>query len=244
MQGLAAVLGCPARFVGFRKDVPDWLTAADLAVVPSHVEPLGNATLEAMACGLPVVGSEVGGIPEMVVHEETGLLVPPRDAGAAGRGPGPVARPTRHCGLRSGRRGRRALRGTVQPPGARRRGARRIRRSSPAARGGRGRRRMSTLLVTEVFPPTIGGSGRWFWEVYRRLPRREVLIAAGVDPRQEEFDRSHDLRVVRMPLRIRPPGLLDPRAWRGTAGPCGGCGGSSRPSGSRRSTAAAACPRG
>jgi glycosyltransferase involved in cell wall biosynthesis len=78
MESLARSLGCPARFVGFQKDVSAWLTAADLAVVPSHVEPLGNATLEAMACGLPVVGCSVGGIPEMVIHEETGLLVPPR----------------------------------------------------------------------------------------------------------------------------------------------------------------------
>ena len=40
-------LDCPA-FVGFRDDVGEWLLASDLAVVPSHVEPLGNATLEAM----------------------------------------------------------------------------------------------------------------------------------------------------------------------------------------------------
>src|SRR5207302_6715362 len=43
-----------------------------------HAEPLGNATLEAMSYGLPVIGSLVGGIPEMIVNEETGLLVPPR----------------------------------------------------------------------------------------------------------------------------------------------------------------------
>jgi len=78
MEGLARELGCPARFVGFQKDVATWLLASDVAVVPSHAEPLGNATLEAMALGLPVVGSAVGGIPEMIVHEETGLLAPPR----------------------------------------------------------------------------------------------------------------------------------------------------------------------
>jgi glycosyltransferase involved in cell wall biosynthesis len=81
MQGLAGRLGCPARFVGFRRDVADWLVAADVAAVPSHVEPLGNATLEAMAQGRPVVGGRVGGIPEMVVPGETGLLVPPRSPG-------------------------------------------------------------------------------------------------------------------------------------------------------------------
>lgn len=79
MEQLAGELRVPARFVGFQKNVGVWLKAADIATVPSHVEPLGNATLEAMAAALPVIGGKVGGIPEMVVHEETGLLVPPRD---------------------------------------------------------------------------------------------------------------------------------------------------------------------
>ena len=79
MEDLASELGCPVRFVGFQKNVGDWLLASDVATVPSHVEPLGNATLEAMSFALPVIGGDVGGIPEMVVHEQTGLLVPPRD---------------------------------------------------------------------------------------------------------------------------------------------------------------------
>jgi glycosyltransferase involved in cell wall biosynthesis len=78
MERLAAGLGVPALFVGFQKNVGDWLLASDIAVVPSHVEPLGNATLEAMSVALPVIGSGVGGIPEMIVHGQTGLLVPPR----------------------------------------------------------------------------------------------------------------------------------------------------------------------
>lgn len=78
MQALAAQLNVPASFLGFQKNIPTWLTATDIAVVPSHVEPLGNATLEAMSYALPVIGGKVGGIPEMVVHEQTGLLVPPR----------------------------------------------------------------------------------------------------------------------------------------------------------------------
>jgi glycosyltransferase involved in cell wall biosynthesis len=78
MEKLASYLGILPRFVGFQKNVGDWLLASDVAVVPSHVEPLGNATLEAMAYALPVIGSRVGGIPEMIVHEETGLLVAPR----------------------------------------------------------------------------------------------------------------------------------------------------------------------
>jgi glycosyltransferase involved in cell wall biosynthesis len=77
MEKLAASLHCPAQFVGFQKNISDWLIASDIAVVPSHVEPLGNATLEAMSYALPVIGSNVGGIPEMIVHEQTGLLVLP-----------------------------------------------------------------------------------------------------------------------------------------------------------------------
>lgn len=79
MEALAASLGVPARFCGFQKNVAEWLMASDVAVVPSHVEPLGNATLEAMSYGLPVVGGDVGGIPEMIVHEKTGLLAPPKN---------------------------------------------------------------------------------------------------------------------------------------------------------------------
>jgi glycosyltransferase involved in cell wall biosynthesis len=78
MEQLAKELSCAAHFAGFQKNVPEWLVASDLAVVPSHVEPLGNATLEAMAHALPVLGCAVGGIPEMIVHDQTGLLIPPR----------------------------------------------------------------------------------------------------------------------------------------------------------------------
>ncbi|MEO7192623.1 MAG: glycosyltransferase family 4 protein [Vicinamibacterales bacterium] len=64
------------KFLGYRADAPALISLFDIVAVPSHVEPLGNATLEAMAAARPVVGSRVGGIPEMVVDELTGLLVP------------------------------------------------------------------------------------------------------------------------------------------------------------------------
>jgi len=66
------------RFLGFRRDAPQIVQSFDVVAVPSHVEPLGLAALEAMAAGRPVVGSRVGGIPETVVDGETGLLVEPR----------------------------------------------------------------------------------------------------------------------------------------------------------------------
>ena len=78
MESFAADLNCRVRFAGFQKNVGEWLTAADIAIVPSHAEPLGNATLEAMGQALPVIGTRVGGIPEMIIHEKTGFLVPPR----------------------------------------------------------------------------------------------------------------------------------------------------------------------
>jgi glycosyltransferase involved in cell wall biosynthesis len=76
MQQLANQLKLDAQFLGFQKNIPRWLTAADFVLVPSHAEPLGNATLEAMAFGRPVIGTRVGGIPEMIDENQTGLLVP------------------------------------------------------------------------------------------------------------------------------------------------------------------------
>jgi glycosyltransferase involved in cell wall biosynthesis len=64
---------------GYRPDVWAELARADVFVMPSHAEPLGIALLEAMAAGLPVVATEVGGIPEIVTHDVNGLLFPPGD---------------------------------------------------------------------------------------------------------------------------------------------------------------------
>lgn len=71
---------------GFREDLPDILPCLDLLVHPAYMEGLGVVLLQAAASGLPVVASKVGGIPEAVAHEETGLLVPagnPRALAAA-----------------------------------------------------------------------------------------------------------------------------------------------------------------
>jgi glycosyltransferase involved in cell wall biosynthesis len=69
------------RFLGTRRDVPALLAVADVLVHPSREEGFCNAVIEAMAAARPVVATAVGGNPEAVVDGETGLLVPPLDAG-------------------------------------------------------------------------------------------------------------------------------------------------------------------
>ena len=81
---LAERLGVESRvtLLGFHADVQPVLDALDLFVMPSRAETLGYALLEAMASELPAVGTRVGGIPEVVQHGRTGLLVAPEDPDA------------------------------------------------------------------------------------------------------------------------------------------------------------------
>jgi len=64
-------------FLGKRTDVADLLQISDIFVLSSLHESFPNAVMEAMACGKPVVATKVGGIPELVIDHQTGLLVPP-----------------------------------------------------------------------------------------------------------------------------------------------------------------------
>jgi glycosyltransferase involved in cell wall biosynthesis len=72
------------RCVGARphEEIPLWMNACDVLCLPSLSEGLPNVALEAMACGLPVVASRVGGIPEIVRDGVNGFLVPPSDPDA------------------------------------------------------------------------------------------------------------------------------------------------------------------
>jgi len=87
LEALAAARGLSSicRFVGSRDDVMEFYAAADVVVLPSHSEGFPFVILEALAMGKPVVATSVNGVPEVIEHMKTGLLVEARDvAGLAG----------------------------------------------------------------------------------------------------------------------------------------------------------------
>jgi glycosyltransferase involved in cell wall biosynthesis len=72
-------LSADVIFTGFREDVLEITRGLDIFVLCSYLEGLGTAILDAMALGRPIVATQVGGIPEIVLQGKNGLLVPPRD---------------------------------------------------------------------------------------------------------------------------------------------------------------------
>ena len=74
------------KFLGWREDIHEIMPVFDLLVLPSLNEGMGRVLVEAMAAGKPVVASEVGGIPDLVRHGETGYLVRPADEKALANG--------------------------------------------------------------------------------------------------------------------------------------------------------------
>jgi len=106
---LAQSLGIKSdvKFLGNRDDVDEILCAADAFLLPSHYEAFGLAALEAMACGVPVVASRVGGVPELIDDGVTGFLVGPDDYEAGGErlyqilSDEKVAKEIRDAGLKS-----------------------------------------------------------------------------------------------------------------------------------------------
>jgi N-acetyl-alpha-D-glucosaminyl L-malate synthase BshA len=84
VQALAATLGLADRVLclGPLPHFTELLACADVFLLPSETESFGLAALEALACGVPVVASAVGGLPDVVHHGETGLLVPAADPAA------------------------------------------------------------------------------------------------------------------------------------------------------------------
>jgi glycosyltransferase involved in cell wall biosynthesis len=85
IQALARQLGVQDRvdFTGFTPNPEQILASVDVVAVPStRPDPLPNSAIEALAAGLPVVAASHGGLPEIVTHDVTGLLVPPGDHNA------------------------------------------------------------------------------------------------------------------------------------------------------------------
>jgi len=84
LKAMAEKLGVASRihFENHRQDVGAILSAADVFVLPSFSEARPRSIIEAMSLGVPIVASDVGGIPSLVTHKKTGLLVPAGDPGA------------------------------------------------------------------------------------------------------------------------------------------------------------------
>ena len=82
LKELTHTLKLDTLFLSDRDDIPELMKAMDIYVQPSFHEAFGITIAEAMYSGLPVIATNVGGIPEVVKDDETGILVPPRDSKA------------------------------------------------------------------------------------------------------------------------------------------------------------------
>jgi N-acetyl-alpha-D-glucosaminyl L-malate synthase BshA len=94
-------------FLGKQNQVQELLNCADVLLLPSDLESFGLAALEGMACGVPAVCSDVGGVPEVLQDGVEGYLVPPRDVKAmAARALDILTDPERHAQMGKAARGR------------------------------------------------------------------------------------------------------------------------------------------
>jgi teichuronic acid biosynthesis glycosyltransferase TuaC len=84
LEAMLRPLGDRVRLVPRRPlaEIPTWMAACDVLVLPSHTEGTPNVVLEALACGRRVVATAVGGVPDLITHDELGALAPPRDPDA------------------------------------------------------------------------------------------------------------------------------------------------------------------
>lgn len=84
MESLAQTLGLgdAITFLGHRDDVPDLMAASDVLLLTSRSEGVPQAVTQGLGLGMPVVATAVGGVPELVIDQQTGLLVPPENVEA------------------------------------------------------------------------------------------------------------------------------------------------------------------
>ena len=105
-------------FLGKLESVAPLLASADLFLLPTKSESFGLSALEALACGVPVIGANAGGLPEVVRHGETGFLCEPGDVDGMARAAIALLGDERAGSAMSARRGRRAR--ALRPRGGRR----------------------------------------------------------------------------------------------------------------------------
>jgi L-malate glycosyltransferase len=110
LRALVAEAGLQDRvsWLGEREDVPELVRALDVLLLPSWEEPFGRALIEAMALEVPVIATDVGGPPEIVVDGCEGFLLAPREPRAWARAIRRIAEDP-ECGLEMGRAGRRRV---------------------------------------------------------------------------------------------------------------------------------------
>ncbi len=84
--GRLGLLDGTVTFIGYRTDVPEVMAGLDVLVIPSKHEAIPQVALQGMSMGLPIVGTNVGGIPEVLEPSGAGVIVPPRDSVALASG--------------------------------------------------------------------------------------------------------------------------------------------------------------
>ncbi len=103
-------IGDSVRFLPFTTEIPSLMNALDLSLLPSRGETFGLVVIEAMAAGIPVIGTDAEGVPEIIRHNRNGMLVPPGDSDALAQA---MRLLTEDDGLRI-RLGRQARRDTIE----------------------------------------------------------------------------------------------------------------------------------